>query len=325
MRSLNLESQSSRDEIINWLQPEFSKWQERLNIPSNQREKPVISSFYPYKNDKEDKLHYSIMKSFNIQKNTTQKYHSFSVSICEDKKAFSKSRIYGLKTGFDSCPDILLPKEEFKSKYESIYIPSYDYEIQISSNPYYYNKPNSSFLAIYNKILPLIESIFRTYGELEEIIFNERKSNGNLNKHFIITNNLKFLLSLKVITTYHIINRKLTPDYTIELTLTQIKQELQKNSQGTYLYPLNKNDKKVYFRFNIDYFYFLNKPNYFLTCMTPHGYVRLKESYIEEFVKQIVFHYMFKRYFGRSEIEVTLEDLNNDPMSYFYLAEMVQI
>lgn len=325
MQSLNLGSPALRDEIAKWFQPEFSKWEDRFHIPSYLRDRPVMSTFYVNQNDKENKLHLTVMKSFDFKKNDEQKYCSLSIDICEDKKAFSKSRIYGLKKPFDSCPDILLSKEEFKAKYESVYIPSYNYTIQTRSNPYCYTQPDGNFKAIYNKILPLVQSIFSTYGEIEEILFNERTSTGNLNKHFVITNNLKFLLSLRVITNYHIVNKLLKPDYTIELTLTQIKEDLQKNSQGTYLYPLSKKDKKVYFRFNIDYFYFLNKPNYFLTCMTPHGYVRLKESYIEDFVKQIVFHYMFKRYFGRSEIEVTLEDLNNDPMSYFYLAEMVQI
>ena len=78
-----------------------------------------------------------------------------------------------------------------------------------------------------------------------------------------------------------------------------------------------------HFTIEIRNFEFLKKPAYYAISMTPHGYLRLKKSYSRDFFKKIIFHYQFKKYFEKYEIEMEMDELEDNPQAFFDLVAML--
>lgn len=282
----------------------------------------------PMKNQHQDKLVFSYMRTHTISKNNANRNFSYSATVTQDNKVFEKSRIFGLKEALTECPDILLQKDVFKKTYSSTYIPSTNYDVTLYANPIYVLKEfDPAFIAIFNQLIPAITNVFSKYGELTELESSSRYE--NYSRSYSIKNNLYFVLRVTTQVKYKIYNGDLVPDYVINLELMQeypdkVVDYANSNAKNFMSIDL-KQPKRIHLKFNVSYFAFLNKPNYYLQCLTPHGFIRLKKEYLHDFLKQVIFHYMFKKYFGISEIEVSMNDLENDPMSFFSLVEMMQL
>lgn len=265
------------------------------------------------------------------------KNYSFVFSKNLNSK-YTTSKIYGLKNKFEICPNILLDKEEFKSKYISSKMPDYNYDLRISSskikelgnyleiNDSYFNSKSDGIL---NFITKEILEIFSKYGEIE--LVNESKK--GFRKVYSIKNIINFHVVFDIEKSYKILtnNNKeysVVPNYKLNVKLREglpIFQEIKYGIQGkTRMVMQEKMSKEHYFKVELRYLDFVKNKNFFVFCMTPHGYIRIKKEYSKEFFTKITYHYLFKRYFEKYGVNLSHEDLENNPESFFNLISLLK-
>lgn len=243
---------------------------------------------------------------------------------------FETSRVYGLQNKIEKCPDILLDKQSFKKEYKGSLIPEYNYDLKIDCTKrkniekcfeYDFVKINQ----LVKHVEQEIKTVFEKYGEIEVI---------ELEKCTIlhIKNVINFYVILELEKNYKLNNSDpiygIIPNYKLAVKLFEGDPNIEshKDSKGKekkYLHFKNK-VKNYYFKVEFRYLDFIKNPNYFVFCMTPHGYIRLKKEYSLDFFNKIIYHYLFKKYFEKYKIELSNEDLEQNPQSFFTLISMLK-
>lgn len=269
-----------------------------------------------------------------------RKFMNYNLEIKPLKNNFETARIYGLKEKLDECPNILLSKEEFKKTYKSAMIPDYMYSLNFSttdmhikmksSNPDLYKSnisekyKNENLENMMSYILEEIKEVFSLYGEIEYI---KLKNCGHL---ITIKNVINFYVLIETIDDFKI--KKVDEKYDLiknvkyHVSLHEGLPEFKKDTNKETNYKsIVKNKPKFYFQIEFRYLDFLKNPNYYVICMTPHGYLRLKKEYSINFIKKISYHYLFKRYFDKYGLELNHEELEENPSGFFSLISMLKI
>lgn len=263
-----------------------------------------------------------------------RKHRSFSMSFDKNFSKYPTSKIYGFSESFNSCPNILLSKEKFKEKYKSDLIPEYNYNLSFHSMGADINI-HKDYEDIYlSKIDPIadhcikeIVEVFSKYGEITE---KKTRVKSKLKKSYFIKNSVSFNLEIEKIKEYKIDKRNNpVPSMKIVIKLDQAKEyekEVTKKD-GTVerltLYEQHITQGYKQFSIEVREFDFLKKPAYYAMSMTPHGYLRLKREYSKDFFKKIIFHYQFKKFFEKYDVEVDLNELEDDPQVFFDLVTMI--
>lgn len=265
------------------------------------------------------------------------KNYSFVFSKNLNSK-YTTSKIYGLKNKFESCPDILLDKEEFKSKYISSKMPDYNYDLRISSSKIkelgnYLEINDSEFKSKSDGMINFIEKeileIFSKYGEIELV----DESKKGFRKVYSIKNIINFHVVFDIEKSYKILTNNnqeysIVPNYKLNVKLREglpIFQEIRYGIKGkTKMVMQEKMSKEHYFKVELRYLDFVKNKNFFVFCMTPHGYIRLKKEYSKEFFTKITYHYLFKRYFEKYGVNLSHEDLEDNPQSFFSLISLLK-
>lgn len=264
---------------------------------------------------------------------------SFSMRFSKNYSKFPTSKIYGFKENLEQAPNILLSKEKFKESYKSDLIPEYNYSIDITGNGT--ESLHKKYNIVYEeKISPIanfcideIINIFSKYGEVTERKRKNKYLDGENNtiRSFFIKNTICFNFEIHQTKEYRINKAgNISPCLKItckldqsELTSKQIrKKDGTFESKEYYIPYMGKNCK--HFSVEVREFDFLKTPNYYAISMTPHGYLRLKKTYSKDFFKKIIFHYQFKKYFEKYEVEMNFEELEEDPQAFFDLVSMLQ-
>lgn len=265
-----------------------------------------------------------------------KEYMGYSFTINKNHSKFPTSKIYGLKQHLESSPNILLSKEAFKSTYKADLIPEYNYNITLD----YLTKYKHNRVADHKKIFteqidPIADycikeilDVFGQYGELELSPARKRSTNT---VNYLIKNSINFILEIVKKEEFKIgRNGELIPNLKIEVRLqesTVFDKEVKDKAGNVTVKKFNQryitSSGYKHFSIEIRNFEFLNKPAYYAISMTPHGYLRLKKSYSREFFKKIIFHYQFKKYFEKYEIEMELDELEDNPQAFFDLVAML--
>lgn len=277
------------------------------------------------------------MVTFNpTAEDEKKEYMSHSFIVNKNHSKFPTSRIYGLKEQLESSPNILLAKDVFKSTYRSDLIPEYNYNITLDyMTKYKHNKANEHRKIFDEQIKPIADhcikeiiDVFSQYGEVE--LSPPRKQNSRTLNYFI-KNSINFIVEIAQKEEFKIgSNGELIPNLKLEVRLQQsdVYEKKVKEKDGTIVVK-KFNERYIkqsgykHFTIEIRNFEFLKKPAYYAISMTPHGYLRLKKSYSKEFFKKIIFHYQFKKYFEKYEIEMELDELEDNPQAFFDLVAML--
>jgi hypothetical protein len=308
--------------------------------------KNVTLAFSGKKGLKDDPDATAIIKSgfYRTIKNKSgindRKFINYNLEVRPLRNSYETSRIYGLKEKLDECPNILLSKEEFKKTYKSTMIPDYMYSLNFtatdmyikmkSSNPYLYKNAisekykNENLESMMSYILEEIKEVFSLYGEVEYI---KLKNCGHL---LIIKNVINFYVLIETIDDFKV--KKIDGKYELiknvkyHVSLHEGEPEFKekRNKEKDYE-SIWKVKPKFYFQIEFRYLDFLKNPNYYVICMTPHGYLRLKKEYSINFIKKISYHYLFKRYFDKYGLELNHEELEENPSGFFSLISMLKI
>ncbi len=287
----------------------------------------------------------SYNKLYNNDNLNERRYKSYTFNFEKTHSIYSTSKIYGFSEQLLQAPNILLSKEDFKKAYKSDLIPEYNYRLSITS-PAEIGEPSkqkifsdkdyieNKFKAIFDeKINPIAEhcineiiELFSEYGEMKE---RPRKKHQNDKRSFFIKNTVCFNLEILQFKEYKINKRnQITPNLKILVRLDDAKQFDKKitKKDGTVetkrMFEMGMKSGYKHFSIEIREFDFLKKPAYYAISMTPHGYLRLKKEYSKEFFKKIIYHYQFKKYFEKYEIDLNIEDLE-DPQVFFDLVSMM--
>jgi hypothetical protein len=243
---------------------------------------------------------------------------------------FETSRVYGLQEKLESCPDILMDKVSFRKKYKSTLIPEYNYDLKIDSTKkkeiakcfeYEFMQING----LVKHVKQEVEKVFEKYGEVEVIEIN----NFTI---FHIKNVINFYVVIELEKSYKLSAGDsvygIVPNYKLAIKLfegdPQIEDHRDPKGNVKRCLIFKPKVKSYYFRVEFRYLDFLKKPAYFVFCMTPHGYIRLKKEYSLDFFNKIVYHYLFKKYFEKYNIELSNEDLEKNPQSFFNLISMLK-
>lgn len=265
-----------------------------------------------------------------------KEFMSYSFIINKNHSKFPTSKIYGLKEQLESSPNILLAKDVFKSTYRADLIPEYNYNITLDfNNKYNHNKVTEHRKVFDEQIKPIADhcikeiiDVFAQYGEVE--LSPPRKQGSKLINYFI-KNSINFIVEIAQKEEFKIgANGELIPNLKIEVRLqkSEVYEKKVKEKDGTIVVK-KFNERYIkqsgykHFSIEIRNFEFLKKPAYYAISMTPHGYLRLKKSYSKEFFKKIIFHYQFKKYFEKYEIEMELDELEDNPQAFFDLVAML--
>lgn len=272
--------------------------------------------------------------------NEQRKFINYNLEIRPLRNSYETAKIYGLKEKLDECPNILLPKEEFKKNYVYTMIPDYMYSLNFSttdmhikmrsSNPDLYKSnisekyKNDNLENMMSYILEEIKEVFSLYGEIEYIKLK------NCSHLITIKNVINFYVLIETIDDFKIknINGKydLIKNVKYHVSLHEGEPEFKekRNKEKDYT-SIFKAKPKFYFQIEFRYLDFLKNPNYYVICMTPHGYLRLKKEYSISFIKKISYHYLFKRYFDKYGLELNHEELEENPSGFFSLISMLKI
>jgi hypothetical protein len=265
----------------------------------------------------------------------TRKYENFSFAINKNHSKFPTSKIYGFREKLESSPNILLSKEDFKSTYKADLIPEYNYNIALDFLTSFKYNEQAKHRQIFNeKIKPIADycieeilEVFKQYGELE--LSPPRKNSKVIN--YLIKNSINFILEIAQKEEFKIDkNGELVPNLKLEVRLqesTIFEKEVKDENGNMVTKKFNQRYIKStgYKNFTVEIrnFDFLPNPAYYAISMTPHGYLRLKKDYSKEFFKKIIFHYQFKKYFEKYEIEMELNELEDNPQAFFDLVAMM--
>lgn len=265
-----------------------------------------------------------------------KEYISHSFIINKNHSKFPTSKIYGFREQLESSPNILLAKDVFKSTYRSDLIPEYNYNITLDYMTKYKHNKTAEHRKVFNdEIKPIADhcikeiiDVFAQYGEVE---LSPPRKQGSRTLNYFIKNSINFIVEIAQKEEFKIgANGQLIPNLKIEVRLQQsdVYEKKVKEKDGTIV--LKKfNERYIkqsgykHFTIEIRNFEFLKKPAYYAISMTPHGYLRLKKSYSKEFFKKIIFHYQFKKYFEKYEIEMELDELEDNPQAFFDLVAML--
>lgn len=264
---------------------------------------------------------------------------SYNMTFTKNYSKFPTSKIYGFKENLENAPNILLSKEKFKQTYKSDLIPEYNYSMSIyeSKHGIFHSKYDKIYEEKINPIanfcIDEIISIFSKYGEVTERKQKRQNFSHEIShvRSFFIKNSICFNFEIHQIKEFRI-NKfgNITPCLKIvckldqsELTTKQIRKKDGTIENKEYYIPYVQKGFK-HFSIEIREFDFLKTPNYYAISMTPHGYLRLKKDYTKEFFKKIIFHYQFKKYFEKYEVEMDFEELEEDPQVFFDLVSMLQ-
>jgi len=290
------------------------------------------------------------IQSFSIKENKLQQtankevkniperiYKSYSMIFRKNHSKFPTSKIYGLKEKLDACPNILLNKEDYKKKYKADLIPEYNYDLdfELTDKNYFDNFKD----ALDKQINPIADhcvkeilEVFSTYGEIETI--HPRKPLNNSQKLcYFIKNSISFSLEIEKKFEYKISTEGLPiPNIKIKVKLQKselIHKESKKKAEKGVVKTFNQKyvtgSNYQHFTIEIRNFDFLANKNYYAICMTPHGYLRLKKEYSKDFFKKIIFHYQFKKFFEKYEIEMNHDELEDNPQAFFDLVSMMTL
>lgn len=329
MQKLYFSDKNSQDIINEAVDKVYHKFLNNQHLqPGHEKERGMFITYqkndYRYKPNKspnKDIGNYSFMPYIKPTANNHKYTKTFSCRGINFELKFDNARIFGLKDKWEECPNILLDKEAFRQQYASTYIPQYNYYFDIDTFPkidIFYPKAIDT---LYDGLVESMLEVFSHYGEVEQSSSPKVRFQNKYYRVYTITNNLKFKLEIKAMPKFHIINGEFIPDLDVQFRMGQLKTQTEDKPHAR---SLDDYKKEVFVTFGINYFNFLSKPNYYMTCMTPHGFIRLKKDILNDFIKQVVFHYMFKKYFGINNLEVELSELEDNPMSYFSLVEMMQ-
>ena len=262
-------------------------------------------------------------------------YMSYTFAINKNHSKFPTSKIYGFREQLESSPNILLAKDVFKTTYKSDLIPEYNYNITLDyMTKYKHNKTEEHRKIFAEQIKPIADhcikeilEVFAQYGEVE--LSPPRKNSKVLN--YFIKNSINFILEIAQKEEFKIgSNGELIPNLKLEVRLQQSEsydKEVKDKAGNISIKKVNQRyiTSSGYKNFTVEIrnFEFLKKPAYYAISMTPHGYLRLKKTYSKEFFKKIIFHYQFKKYFEKYEIEMELDELEDDPQAFFDLVAML--
>lgn len=255
-----------------------------------------------------------------------QSHNSFKFFKSYNK--FDRSRIYGFKNKLEDCPDILLSKSDFKTKYPSSFIPDYNYELKVECSDY--KLLEESLSTELNQIKSMTDyitnelfEIFKLYGDIEII---ELKKGIILN----IKNTINFYVVISTEKYYKLdenFDYGLVPNYKLNVRLflgvPEINDVMDMHGNVSKSIIYKKGLKSYYFKIEFRYFNFITNKNFFVLCMTPHGYIRIKKEYSSTFFRKIIFHYLFKSFFETYKIDASNEDLEKDPSMFFALVAML--
>lgn len=263
-------------------------------------------------------------------------YMHHSLTIQKNYSKFPTSKIYGLKEQLENSPNILLSKEDFKSTYKADLIPEYNYNVLPDYLLTYKNNQTQQHRKIFDEeIKPIADhciqeilDVFALYGEVE---LSPPRKRSSKTVNYLIKNSINFILEIAKKEEFKIgSNGQLIPNLKLEVRLQQSEtydKEVKDKEGNISIKRVNQryitSSGFKHFTIEIRNFEFLKKPAYYAISMTPHGYLRLKKSYSKEFFKKIIFHYQFKKYFEKYEIEMELDELEDNPQAFFDLVAML--
>lgn len=316
----------------------FSKNTDSFSMRRNLNFSPSIDAYYVYSHTMKERSLLEVALSTEETKPTAKAldYKSFTMIYRKNRSKFGTSKIYGLKEKFETCPNILLSKDEYKAEYKSATIPEYNYDLLIDSSDksYVTNLHPDDYAKKINPIadhcINEILEVFSAYGEIENV--PPRKNHaGNTFQNYYINNSISFALQIERKYEYKLGNNgDIIPNLKLEVKLQKsekIEKQVKKKGSEPELKKYNQRyvvgDKYQHFTIEIRNFDFLKTPAYYAICMTPHGYLRLKKEYSKEFFKKIIFHYQFKKFFEKYEIDLNLDDLEDNPQAFFDLVSMI--
>lgn len=265
-----------------------------------------------------------------------RKYNNVTFTLSRSANSkFTNSRVYGLKDSFKESPDILMDKGVFKNKYKGFRMPEYNYDLRINSSMRKelndkLEKNDSKYKKQVDSILSYLESelleVFSTYGEVE--IIDDSKYRPRKLLH--IKNTIDFHVILELDKSYKFIKGAddkclIIPAYKLNVKLREGPPEFKNFKNGKSRLIVSDNiAKEHYFKIELRYLDFVKNKNYFVLCMTPHGYIRLKKEYSKVFFQKITYHYLFKRYFEKYGVSLSHAELESNPQSFFNLVALLK-